>query len=274
MAPGYSVRRAGVPASCRRCAYERPWSAIGSKVGTTTSAGASAPRSSAYSGDSGRGSVPSGTASRKNSSICALVRVGLSAYRVGVPHDVVEHVPAVVDRCGQGSPRGEQAVLHGDDHRGQARGEVAVHPVALHRGAHEPAAVHVENQRKVVSPGGRGSVHPDAHHTVRQRDLLPPDHRVAIRKPGDHPRDAGHPFAVLRLAERTEILGRHRRPGRLAPEGSQQPDAQGRLCGVVAKLHRSSHGLFDDAVRPDVRLTIRRAVPSDNRDLRPGGAFA
>jgi len=94
------------------------------------------------------------------------VRVGLSAYRVGVPHDVVEHVPAVVDRCGQGSPRGEQAVLHGDDHRGQARGEVAVHPVALHRGAHEPAAVHVENQRKVVSPGGRGSVHPDAHHRL------------------------------------------------------------------------------------------------------------
>jgi len=202
------------------------------------------------------------------------VRVGLSAYRVGVPHDVVEHVPAVVDRCGQGSPRGEQAVLHGDDHRGQARGEVAVHPVALHRGAHEPAAVHVENQRKVVSSGGRGSVHPDAHHTVRQCDLLPPDHRAAVRKPGDHPRDAGHPFAVLRVAERTEILGRHRRPGRLAPEGSQQPDAQGRLCGVVAKLHRSSHGLFDDAVRPDVRLTIRRAVPSDNRDLRPGGAFA
>ena len=79
VAPGCSVSRAGVPAARSRSAYARPWSATGSRVGTTTSAGANPLRSSAYSGDTVRGSVPSGTANRRNSSSSVTVSVGLSA---------------------------------------------------------------------------------------------------------------------------------------------------------------------------------------------------
>ncbi len=78
-ARGCSLRRAGVPASFSRSAYTRPWSAIGSSTGTTTSAGGSPLRSSAYSGDTAPASAPSGTASRRNSSKRSAVSVGLSA---------------------------------------------------------------------------------------------------------------------------------------------------------------------------------------------------
>ena len=127
----------GRPGRPQAFGVRRPWSATGSTVGTTTSAGASPPRSPAYSGDNARGSVPGGTASRWNSSH---LRHG-EGRAVGVPghRGVVEHrrrhVDAGVDQHLRPQP---QAGLPGPD-RGQ-------------RGDHRAACSH---RRRRSAPGRR-----------------------------------------------------------------------------------------------------------------------